>query len=93
MKETFEIFNWPEGTDFALTSATAGIVFAMRLYQQWISGVPNGSRMIWGSNRVHDGFVGFIGMAVLIAVAYWAPLPSRLVGAAPLPESLEPRSA
>jgi len=29
LKETFEIFNWPEGTDFALASATAGIVFAI----------------------------------------------------------------
>lgn len=29
LKETFEIFNWPEGTDFALASATTGIVFAI----------------------------------------------------------------
>jgi len=29
MKETFEVFNWSEGTDYALTSATAGVLFAI----------------------------------------------------------------
>ena len=29
LKQTFEIFDWPEGTDYALASATAGILFAI----------------------------------------------------------------
>lgn len=29
MKESFEIYNWPEGTDLALASATAGMIFAI----------------------------------------------------------------
>ena len=29
LKRTFEIFDWPEGTDYALTSATAGVLFAI----------------------------------------------------------------
>jgi len=29
LKQTFEIFDWPEGTDYALTSATAGVLFAI----------------------------------------------------------------
>lgn len=82
------------GTLYVGIGLHAGIVFAMRLYQQWISGVPAGSRMIWGSNRVHDSLVGFIGMAVLIAVAYWAPLPSRLRWSPPpVPETLDSPSA
>jgi len=29
LKDTFEIFEWPEGTDYALASATSGVVFAI----------------------------------------------------------------
>jgi len=29
LKPTFELFNWPEGTDYGLTSATAGIILAI----------------------------------------------------------------
>jgi len=29
LKKTFEFFDWPEGTDYALASATAGVVFAI----------------------------------------------------------------
>ena len=36
-----------------------------------------GSKMIWGSRRIHDGFIGFLAMALILAVAYWAPLGAR----------------
>ncbi len=29
LKETFEILDWPEGTDYGLASATAGVLFAI----------------------------------------------------------------
>jgi len=78
------------GTLYLGIGLHAGIVFAMRLYQQWVSATPNGSRMIWGSNRVHDSLVGFVGMAVMILIAYKAPL-GRLLR--DKPETLDDRAA
>ena len=66
------------GTLYVGIGLHAGWVFCMRFYQQWIDPVPNGSRMIWGGNRVHDGLVGMIAMLILLLLAYKAPLPAKL---------------
>ncbi|MHC4954347.1 MAG: lysostaphin resistance A-like protein [Planctomycetota bacterium] len=66
------------GTLYLGIGIHAGFVFAIRMYPQWISAQPLGSKMIWGGNRVHDGMLATILMALLVVAAYRMPLPARL---------------
>jgi len=56
-----------------------GLVFGMKFYPRYISAQPNGSDMIWGWNRLHDGLVGTVFMALMLWGTYRLPLPPKLL--------------
>jgi len=67
------------GTLYVGIGIHIGLVFGMKIYTRFISPHPNGSDMIWGWNRLHDGLVGTVVMGLLLWAAYKVPLPARLL--------------
>jgi len=43
----------------------AGLVFLLQLYGRWLDPNPAGSAWIFGGNRVHDGLLGTLALAIL----------------------------
>jgi len=52
-----------------------GVVLGLKLYDRWVERTAEGSAMIWGSSRIHDGLLGLLAMALLLLWAYRGPLP------------------
>jgi len=67
------------GSLYAGIGIHMGLVFGMKIYSRWVSPHPNGSDMIWGWNRLHDGLVGTIVMGLLLWAVYRMPLPPKLL--------------
>ena len=52
-----------------------GLVFMLASYRHFLTGHTTGNIWIHGGTRVHDGVLGVVALAVLWALACWAPLP------------------
>ena len=53
-----------------------GVVFGLKMYSRWIERNPGGSRMIWGSSRLHDGLLGALIMLACLIWAYRGRIPT-----------------
>ena len=67
------------GTLYVGIGLHMGLVFGMKFYTRFVSQHPNGSDMIWGWNRLHDGLVGTVFMGLLLLAAYRLPMPAKLL--------------
>ncbi|MHC4939528.1 MAG: CPBP family intramembrane glutamic endopeptidase [Planctomycetota bacterium] len=53
-----------------------GVVMGLKLYGRGIWSQPLGSKMIWGSSRLHDGLIGCLVMLALFVWAYKGRIPT-----------------
>jgi len=67
------------GTIYMGIGLHMGLVFGMKFYTRFVSHHPNGSEMIWGWNRLHDGLVGTVFMGLLLLATYKLPMPAKLL--------------
>jgi membrane protease YdiL (CAAX protease family) len=66
------------GTLYAGMGLHAALVFGVELYRRVFHVEPAGDPWVFGGNRLHDGFLGLLGMAAVLVVSHRAPLPDRL---------------
>lgn len=66
------------GTLYAGMGLHGVLVFGLVAYRRVFHVEPSGNPWIFGGNRLHDGLLGLLGMALVLVAAYRLPLPAKL---------------
>lgn len=63
------------GTLWAAVGIHAGLIFSVEIYRHWVQEITRGDPWIFGGSRLHDGVLGCLMAAALLALVSRLPLP------------------